>query len=78
MNHNKADARPGGSASSVDRNLNPSSRQKEIYEMKQWAENLRLNTPLPRDLLPLLSKDGAKQMEILLTNMSLGTEEKKE
>jgi hypothetical protein len=39
--------------------------------MKQWAQELRVNKPIPKDILPLLAKDDAKQMEIVLKNMSL-------
>ncbi|KAF2828071.1 hypothetical protein CC86DRAFT_381033 [Ophiobolus disseminans] len=49
-------------------------RASQVREMKQWAENLRLGVPIPRDLLPLLAKDDAKQMEIVLRNLRLGTE----
>jgi hypothetical protein len=43
----------------------------ETSEMKQWAQELRVNKPIPKDILPLLAKDDAKQMEIVLKNMSL-------
>jgi len=49
-------------------------RAREVSEMKQWAENLKLGAPIPRDLLPLLAKDDAKQLEIVLRNMRLETE----
>jgi hypothetical protein len=39
--------------------------------MKRWAEELKINKPLTMDLLPILAKDGDKQMEILMKNTSL-------
>jgi hypothetical protein len=39
--------------------------------MKRWAEELKINKPIPKDLLPILAKDGDKQMEILMKNTSL-------
>lgn len=55
-----------------------SYRAQETSEMRQWAENLKLNKPIPRDLLPLLAKDGAKQLEIVMKHMHIGKEEKQE
>jgi hypothetical protein len=48
----------------------------ETGEMRKWAKNLKLNNPIPKDLLPLLAKDDAKQLEIVMKNMSLGKKEK--
>jgi hypothetical protein len=48
------------------------SRASDVDEMKQWAEGFKVNKPIPNDLLPILAKDGAKQMEIVMKNMSLG------
>jgi hypothetical protein len=39
--------------------------------MKQWAQELSVNKPIPKDLLPLLAKDDAKQMGIVLKNVNL-------
>lgn len=51
-------------------------RASEMSEMRQWAKELRVNKPIPKDLLPLLAKDNAKQLEIVLNNMSLDVEGK--
>jgi hypothetical protein len=40
--------------------------------MKRWAEDLKINKPIPKDLLPILAKDDDKQMEILMKNKNLG------
>jgi len=67
-----------------NRHSNPESvfaqsyRAQEMSEMRQWAENLKLNKPIPRDLLPLLAKDGAKQLEIVMKHMHIGEEGKRE
>jgi hypothetical protein len=77
MDHNMSNVRPSDHALITDDTPDRCTRQKEVHEMKQWVDNLILSTPLPRDLLSLLAKDDTKQMEIVLRNMSLGTEEKK-
>jgi hypothetical protein len=46
-------------------------RTAELKDMKWWAEELKINKPIPKDLLPILAKDGYKQMEILMKNTSL-------
>jgi hypothetical protein len=53
---------------------NPSDQERvaELKEMKQWAQQLNINNPIPKDLLPILAKDDNKQMEILMKNTSLG------
>jgi hypothetical protein len=43
----------------------------DVNEMKQWAEGFKINKPIPIDLLPILVKNGAKQMEIVMKNVSL-------
>jgi acyl-CoA synthetase (NDP forming) len=48
------------------------ARASDHEEMRQWAKGLKINKPIPADLLPILAKDGAKQMEIVMKNMSLG------
>jgi hypothetical protein len=58
-------------ATPCGRTLEDNARAHETSEMKQWAQELSLNKPIPKDLLPLLAKDDAKQMEIVLKNMSL-------
>ncbi|KAH7081042.1 hypothetical protein FB567DRAFT_449165 [Paraphoma chrysanthemicola] len=56
----------------LDRPLDRATIKFEVAEMKQWAESLEVNAPIPRDLLPLLAKDDVKQMEIVMREMSLG------
>ncbi|KAF1943930.1 hypothetical protein EJ02DRAFT_452964 [Clathrospora elynae] len=46
-------------------------RAKDLSEMRQWSEGITINKPIPRDLLPILAKDDAKQLEIIMKNMSL-------
>jgi hypothetical protein len=48
----------------------------ETAEMRKWAEDFKLNNSIPKDILPLLAKDDAKQLEIVMKNMSLGKKEK--
>ncbi|KAH7066786.1 hypothetical protein BKA63DRAFT_127900 [Paraphoma chrysanthemicola] len=55
----------------IDRPLNRATIEIEVAEMKQWAERVKVNAPMPRDLLPLLAKDDAKQMEFVMRQMSL-------
>jgi hypothetical protein len=51
------------------------ARASDHEEMRQWAKRLKINKPIPADLLPILAKDGAKQIEIFMKNMSLGRQE---
>jgi hypothetical protein len=51
------------------------ARASDHEKMRQWAKGLKINKPIPADLLPILAKDGAKQMEIVMKNMSLGRQE---
>ncbi|EAT90465.1 hypothetical protein HBI56_049860 [Parastagonospora nodorum] len=55
-----------------------SYRAQETSEMRRWAETLKLNKPIPRDVLPLLAKDGAKQLEIVMKHMHIGKQEQHE
>jgi hypothetical protein len=79
MNHEMHDAatdsngskQKSGSAAPSGRKIVGNARACETSEIKKWAQELRLDKPLPRGLLPLLAKDDAKQMEIVLKNMSL-------
>lgn len=48
--------------------------KEEIEEMKEWAKGTKINAPIPRDLLPLLTKDPAKQIELAMDHMDLGKE----
>ena len=45
--------------------------KEELEEMKQWAKETKVNAPIPRDLLPMLAKDPAKQMELAMKHMDL-------
>jgi acyl-CoA synthetase (NDP forming) len=51
------------------------ARASDHEEMRQWAKGLKINKPIPADLLPILAKDGAKQTEIVMKNMSLERQE---
>lgn len=44
--------------------------------MRQWAKDFKINKPIPRDIVPLLAKDEATQLEIMMNNVSLGREAK--
>jgi hypothetical protein len=66
----------GKDPTQADRPLGRAKIATEVAEMKQWVESIKLNTPIPRDLLPLLAKDDAKQMEIVLRHMSLEHDER--
>jgi hypothetical protein len=46
-------------------------RAAQLNEMKYWAISFTVNKRVPRDLLPILTRDEAKQMEILMGNMTL-------
>jgi hypothetical protein len=46
-------------------------RAAKLTEMKQWAKSFTINKPVPQDLLPLLTKDDTKQVEIMMRNTSL-------
>ncbi|KAH7407019.1 hypothetical protein DE146DRAFT_753552 [Phaeosphaeria sp. MPI-PUGE-AT-0046c] len=50
------------------------ARRQELEEMKQWAKETKVNAPIPRDLLPILAKDPAKQMELAMEHMELEKE----
>jgi hypothetical protein len=56
----------------IDRLLTKAKIACEVSEMKTWAENFKLSTPIPQDLVPLLAKDDGKQLEIVMNNVSLG------
>jgi hypothetical protein len=79
MDHERRDAptkdddatRYSKAATPCGRTLVDNARAHETSEMKQWAQELNVNKPIPKDLLPLLAKDDAKQMGIVLKNMSL-------
>jgi hypothetical protein len=60
----------------TDRDIGHQTRQTETMEMKQWAADHKVNKLIPSELVPLLAKDGAKQMEIVMRNMSLGRGDK--
>ncbi|KAF2874032.1 hypothetical protein BDV95DRAFT_604245 [Massariosphaeria phaeospora] len=48
-----------------------------IEELSAFSRTCTLNTPLPRDILPLLARDPEKQMDIAMRHMQLGAGEKK-
>ncbi|KAF2100946.1 hypothetical protein NA57DRAFT_74543 [Rhizodiscina lignyota] len=39
-------------------------KQMKINDLKKFAQNFKLNTPVPNDLVPILAKDEKKQQEI--------------
>jgi hypothetical protein len=47
------------------------ARLKEVSGMRKLAEILKLNMPIPRDILSLMPKDDTKQAEIVVKIMSL-------
>jgi hypothetical protein len=51
-------------------------RASKTNEMRQWAEGYKVNKPIPSDLLLLLAKDEAKQMKLVMKNMSLENQTK--
>lgn len=40
-------------------------KQMKINELRKFAHNFKLNTPVPQDLVPILAKDEKKQKEIM-------------
>lgn len=46
--------------------------KEDFEEMKKWAKETKVNAPIPRDLLAILAKDPAKQMELATRHMGLG------
>lgn len=48
--------------------------REEIEELKQWGKETKVNAPVPKDLLPILAKDPANQIEIAMEHMELGKE----
>lgn len=59
----------------ICRTAEAAARRQELEEMKQWAKETKVNAPIPRDLLPILAKDPAKQMELAMMHMELGEAE---
>jgi hypothetical protein len=39
-------------------------KESKLHELKKFAEGFKLNTPVPKDLVPIIAKDPAKQKEI--------------
>jgi hypothetical protein len=74
--HDMPDALHEGSARSrladTYRPLDAATIAQEVSEMRRWAEETKVDMPIPLDLLLLMAKDGVKPMEIVLNNMSLG------
>jgi hypothetical protein len=60
----------------IDLTNHQQKRANKTSEMRQWAEGYKVNKPIPSDILPLLAKDEAKQMELGMKNMSLENREK--
>ena len=58
----------------------PSSQSRSDIDkdLKMWSQTFKINRPLPKDLLPLLSKDEDKQLEIFLNNVQLEYENSQE
>lgn len=44
---------------------NQQDKAVKVNDLKKFAKNFQLNTPVPKDLLPILAKDEAKQNEIV-------------
>jgi hypothetical protein len=71
MDTNMSDSNENTPRDTLDKNQ-ALARASDVDEMKQWAQGFKVNKPIPVDLLPTLAKDNAKQMEIVMKNMSLG------
>jgi hypothetical protein len=61
-----------------DRPLNKATRAREFNELKTWAEGFKLTTPVPRDLMEIITKDEGKRLEIAMRGVSLIREEGKD
>jgi hypothetical protein len=68
---------PASNPVTTDESLKQANRASTVNEMKQWAEDFKINKPIPRDLVLLLAKDGVKQLEIVMKNVILEREGKK-
>jgi hypothetical protein len=71
MDTNMSDSNENTPRDTLDKNQ-ALARASDVDEMKQWAQGFKVNKPIPVDLLPTLAKDNAKQIEIVMKNMSLG------
>lgn len=48
----------------------------KLNDLKKFSQNFKLNSPVPRDLLPILAKDKTKQDEILAkTKVAVATQD---
>ena len=47
------------------RQQSKANREVKINDLKKFAQNFKLNTPVPTDLVPILAKDKEKQDEII-------------
>ncbi|KAF2642097.1 hypothetical protein P280DRAFT_468547 [Massarina eburnea CBS 473.64] len=54
----------------------PTSRQEETRAMVLWSQRTTILMPIPRDILPLMARSGERQLEIVMRNMSLRTDER--
>ncbi|KAF2024324.1 hypothetical protein EK21DRAFT_117875 [Setomelanomma holmii] len=57
-----------------DKPLDHATIATEVAEMKQWAKRINVDAPVRKDLLPLLAKEVANQMEIALRIVKLRRE----
>ncbi|CAG8561788.1 37099_t:CDS:10, partial [Racocetra persica] len=47
----------------------------KMAELLKWGQNFKLNSPLPEDLIPILTKDETKQPKVELVKPSIKIEE---
>lgn len=50
---------------------NAEKKARTLDKLKQWGKNFKLQTTIPRDILPLLAKGDAKQLELVMKGMDL-------
>lgn len=57
--------RERGLANNEQRKRLNQDKQMKINDLKKFAQNFKLHTPVPNDLVPILAKDEKKQQEII-------------
>ena len=59
-----------------DRPLNQTTRARELNELTTWARRFKVTTPVPRDLVEIITKDEGKRLEVAMRDVSLSREGK--
>ncbi|CAG8498973.1 13490_t:CDS:10, partial [Ambispora leptoticha] len=45
----------------------------KVAELAKWGKNFKLNSPLPTDLIPILTKDESKRQQLVAKSVALST-----